>query len=116
VVDRGIDRNHNDLSANLHSLSFDAQNGTSPSRFIDTDPPYYYHGTHVAGIVGAIRNNNLQVVGVAPEAQIIGVSHDLYISTTFSAELATGITWARQNGADVIIPFINSFQPKQNKV
>jgi subtilisin family serine protease len=97
VVDQGIDRNHNDLSANLHTISFDAQSGTSPSVFNGL-----VHGTHVAGIIGAVRNNNLQVVGVAPEAQIIGVSHDLYMSSTYSAEMASGISWAMQNGADII--------------
>lgn len=30
------------------------------------------------------------------------VSHDLYLSSTFSAELADGISWAWKNGADVI--------------
>lgn len=97
VVDQGIDRNHNDLKANLHSLSFDAQSGTSPSIFKGDS-----HGTHVAGTVAAVWNNNLQVAGVAPESKIIGVSHDLYLSSTISVELASGISWAWQNGADVI--------------
>lgn len=98
VLDQGIDRTHNDLKANLHSLSFDAQTGKSPSVFVNG----LNHGTHVAGTVAAVWNNNLQVAGVAPEAKIIGVSHDLYLSTTFSAELASGFSWAWQNGADVL--------------
>jgi subtilisin family serine protease len=98
VVDQGIDPNHNDLKGNLLSLSFDAKSGKSPSVFNANN----YHGTHVAGIVAAIRNNNLQVVGVAPEAKILPVSHDLYLSSTISSELASGINWAWQNGADVI--------------
>lgn len=98
VVDQGIHMTHNDLSANLSSVSFDAQSGTSPSVFI----PGESHGTHVTGTVAAVRNNSLQVVGVAPESTIIGVSHDLYISSTISAELADGISWAWQNDADII--------------
>ena len=98
VLDQGIDRSHNDLNANLHTLSYDAQTGKSPSVFVNG----LSHGTHVAGTVAAVWNNNLQVVGVAPEAKIIGVSHDLYLSTTFSAELASGFSWAWQNGADVL--------------
>jgi subtilisin family serine protease len=97
VVDQGIYMTHNDLSANISPLSFDAQSGTSPSVFTGE-----YHGTHVAGTVAAVRNNNLQVVGVAPESSLIGVSHDLYISPTISSELAGGINWAWQNGADII--------------
>lgn len=98
VVDQGIDPNHNDLKANFYSLSYDAQSGTSPSVYKSGNT----HGTHVAGTVAAVRNNNLQVVGVAPESKIMRVSHDLYSSSTISAELASGINWAWQNGADVI--------------
>lgn len=97
VVDQGIQPDHNDLTANFHPLSFNAQTGTSPSVY-----SYHYHGTHVAGIVAAVKDNNLQVVGVAPESKIMRVSHDLFITPTFSAELASGISWAWQNGADVI--------------
>lgn len=96
VVDQPIDRNHNDLATNILSI-FDSQNGGSTY-----NPAILSHGTHVAGTVAAIKDNNLQVVGVAPEAKIMGVSHDLYISSTISAELASGITWAWQNGADII--------------
>ncbi len=98
VVDQGIDPDHNDLKANFHTLSYDAQSGKSPSVFVSGNT----HGTHVAGTVAAVWNNNLQVVGVAPEAKIVRVSHDLYLSSTFSAELADGISWAWKNGADVI--------------
>ena len=98
VVDQGIDPNHNDLKANFHTLSYDAQSGTTPSVYKSANK----HGTHVAGTVAAVMNNNLQVVGVAPESKIIRVSHDLYASSTISSELAGGINWAWQSGADVI--------------
>ncbi len=98
VFDDGIDRNHNDLRGNLSSLSFDAKSGQSPSVFTSGNT----HGTHVAGIVGAIRNNGLQVVGVAPESSIIEISHSFVQSSTILAEFASGINWAWQNGADVI--------------
>jgi len=101
VVDQGIDPNHNDLEANFHSLSFNTQSNYS----------YYSslaHGTHVAGIVAAVKDNNLQVVGVAPESQIIRVSNDLggssgFVRPEISAELASGISWAWNTaGADII--------------
>lgn len=97
VIDQGIDPNHNDLKANFHSLNFDAQSGIIGSVFEDQK-----HGTHVAGTIAAVGNNNLQVVGVAYESKIMRVSHRLEISPTASAELASGISWAWQNGADVI--------------
>jgi len=100
VIDQGIDPNHNDLRGNFHSLSFDAQTGQSPSAFVSSQN----HGTHVAGTIGAVRNNGLQVVGVAPEARIMRVSHSLSTARpNASAELASGISWAwYEASADII--------------
>lgn len=100
VIDQGIDPNHNDLKGNFHNLSFDAASGTPSSVYNSSQN----HGTHVAGTIAAIRNNGLQVVGVAPESKIMRVSHHMTpaYSVDFSAELASGISWAYQNGADVI--------------
>jgi subtilisin family serine protease len=98
VLDQGIDKTHNDLNDNISSLSFDTQNGNSPSVFTNGRN----HGTHVAGTIGAEKNNNLQVVGVAPQSKIISVSHTLAVTNDVSEELANGINWAWQNGADVI--------------
>lgn len=98
VVDQGVDNNHNDLSSNFSLFSYDAQSQVASSHYIEGN----YHGTHVAGIMAASGNNNLQVAGVAYESKLIRISHDLYISNTISSELASGITWARVNDADVI--------------
>ncbi len=98
VVDQGIDKTHSDLAGNISSLSFDTQSGTSPSVFTSG----YWHGTHVAGTIGAIKDNNFEVVGVAPLSKIMVVSHQLISTPNISAELASGISWAYQNGADVI--------------
>ena len=98
VVDKGIDVYHGDLAANIDPLSFDAESGTSPSIFNGS-----IHGTHVAGIIAAVGDNELQVVGVAPEAKIMGVSHSFTVTSTIAAELASGISWAWDDaGADVI--------------
>lgn len=96
VLDQGIDKTHNDLAGNISPLSFDAQSGTIPSVFGGV------HGTHVAGTIGAIKDNNLQVVGVAPLSKIMSISHSLATTPNVSAELASGMSWAYQNGADVI--------------
>lgn len=98
VVDTPIDSNHGDLNDNIHSLSYNAKLKQTPSA------PYSgvsSHGTHVAGIIAA-EKNGVQVTGVAYESKIMRVSHDMYSSPTISSELASGINWAWQNGADVI--------------
>jgi len=98
VVDHGIDKSHNDLRQNIHPLSFNTVTGKIGSDFENNK----IHGTHVAGIVSAVKDNHLQVVGVAPNAKIMSVSNPLDPSANISAELASGISWAWKNGADVI--------------
>ncbi len=97
VLDQGIQTTHSDLSSNISVLSYNSQTGTSPSVFSGAS-----HGTHVAGTIGAIKDNNLQVVGVAPQSKIMPISHSLSLTPNISAELASGISWAYLNGADVI--------------
>ena len=99
VLDQGIDMTHNDLNDNLSPLSYDTASGNSSSVFTNN----YWHGTHVAGTIAAEKNNNLQVVGVAPKSKIIGVSNQLLVANPIlSEELANGINWAVQNGAHII--------------
>ena len=98
VLDQGIDKTHNDLNDNISSLSYDTESGNSPSVFVNGRA----HGTHVAGIIGAEKDNNLQVVGVAPQAKIMSISHRLRLTPNISEQLANGISWAWENGAHVI--------------
>ncbi|HYN21504.1 MAG TPA: S8 family serine peptidase [Thermoanaerobaculia bacterium] len=69
VVDGGIFSTHPDLDANIDvacSASF------VPGQPFNNDVGTFWHGTHVAGIVAA-EDNNIGVVGIAPEATIMGV-------------------------------------------
>jgi len=98
VLDQGVYKQHNDLNDNISTLSFDTQNGSSPSVFTSGRD----HGTHVAGTIAAEKDNNLQIVGVAPQSEIMSISHTLSLTPNVSEELADGINWAWQNGAAVI--------------
>lgn len=79
VIDTGIDYNHNDLQANMwtnpreipNNLKDDDNNGYVDDVYginaiTDTGNPLddNGHGTHVAGIIGAVGNNARGVVGV----------------------------------------------------
>jgi len=71
IVDSGVDFLHHDLADNMLP-GFDATNQGSVG-FPATTFPQDAHGTAVAGIVGAIADNNLGVTGVAPECRMIPV-------------------------------------------
>lgn len=60
VLDTGIDSTHQDLANNVNVSK--GANFTGDSYGL-TDP--HGHGTHVAGIIGAVGNNNIGVTGVA---------------------------------------------------
>lgn len=97
VVDHGIQLDHPDLKAHISPLSFDTVTGASPSQVRGN------HGTACAGIIGALRaNGQLGVTGVAPDATLISVSDNLTVGPNAAQNLASGLAWAAQNGADVI--------------
>lgn len=59
IIDSGIDPNHEDLIGNLHpDVGYDAINEShNITDGLD-------HGTHIAGIIGAVTNNDLDVAGL----------------------------------------------------
>lgn len=98
VLDTGIDKNHIDLSSNIHPLSFDTcfGQGSSPSQL------YGWHGTMVAGAAAAIKDNGILVSGIAPQSKLMDISNKLAMNATISEQLANGINWAYLNGAHII--------------
>lgn len=88
IVDGGADLNHDDINyfKNLNEIpnngidddnngyidDFDGWNGYTHSGNIPSDS----HGTHVAGIAGAIGNNALGVSGVCQDAKIMPIAAD----------------------------------------
>ncbi len=67
VVDTGVIP-HPDLDANLNAADgydFVQADGGIDSDPTDPDPSGVYHGTHVAGTLGAVTNNDLFIAGAA---------------------------------------------------
>lgn len=95
VVDEGIDSGHRDFANNLLTTSYDAMTNTTPAKL------YGEHGTHVAGIIGANQNNEF-ISGVAPLTTLMSISHSLTTNPSYSQQMASGISWAWQHGADII--------------
>jgi subtilisin family serine protease len=95
LVDQGTEMEHPDLT-NMFELSYDTELGTPPS---DVFGP---HGTACSGIAGAASDNNEGIAGIAPECQLMSISNTLILNINSRQQLADGINWAWNNGADVI--------------
>lgn len=98
VLDTGILPGHPDLADNIVS-GYD---------FIDDDDDptdtnnRFSHGTHVAGIIGAISNNREGIAGINWNVSIMPVRVIGEKGTGDYSTLIQGIYWAVDNGADII--------------
>lgn len=89
VLDGGIFAAHPDLDANVDvacSRSFVA------GQPFNNDTGTFWHGTHVAGIIAA-EDNNIGVIGIAPQATILGVKV-LHGGTGSFASVINGLLYA----------------------
>jgi serine protease len=107
VVDTGVDLSHPDLKgkfvagATFAGCASSGPCGNGDFRGPDGKNNDDEHGTHVAGIAAAATGNGQGIAGVAPDAKIQPVKVLENGSGSF-AEIAAGIRWAADNGADVI--------------
>ncbi|WP_306204132.1 S8 family serine peptidase [Actinoplanes sp. RD1] len=96
VIDTGVDAGHPDLAGQVLP-GIDLVAGTSGT---STDP--HGHGTHVAGTIAALTGNGVGVSSVAPEARILPVRVLDADGSGDMSDVATGIVYAADHGADVI--------------
>ncbi|GAA2238389.1 hypothetical protein GCM10010413_44480 [Promicromonospora sukumoe] len=107
VVDTGVDFDQPDLAGQLlPGATFTGCADVRPCGDGDFRGPDGAndgdeHGTHVAGIVAAATDNGIGVAGVAPDAKVLPVKV-LEAGTGSSQDIADGIRWAADHGADVI--------------
>jgi len=100
VVDSGVDLNHPDLKARLvQGVSIVNQDDyTPPADGMDD----HGHGTQVAGIIGALTNNNLGISGCSWNGKIMPVKVLNNKGEGTDADIAEGIIWAVDSGAKII--------------
>jgi subtilisin len=99
IIDTGIDKDHPDLDANVAGgINFVRSKGSVDPFAWDDDNG---HGSHCAGIVAA-ENNGSGVVGVAPDASLLGVKALDKRGRGKESDIIAGIEWAVDIGAHVI--------------
>lgn len=95
VLDTGVDSSHPDLAPHVRA-GWSALDGTSDTR----DPAG--HGTHVASIAAARHGDGYGVAGVA-NSLILPVKVLRADGTGTAADLALGLAWCADRGADVAL-------------
>ncbi|MCD6311148.1 MAG: S8 family serine peptidase [Elusimicrobia bacterium] len=117
VLDSGIDINHPDLAQNIWANELEISStgvDNDSNGFIDDKNGWDFvlnrnnvndvegHGTHMAGIIGAVVNNGVGVAGVCSAAKLMAVKvlDENGIGTTYS--IASGIIYAADNGAEIL--------------
>ncbi len=107
VLDTGLDKSHPDIGNYLQGWDF-SNNDNNPE-----DGSQCGHGTHVAGTVGAIADNGIGVAGVAQTTilpvKVLEYVNPLYGCSGSFADIANGITYAADQGADIISMSLGCF-------
>ena len=117
VIDSGIWHTHPDLSDRLWRNSREIPaNGLDDdgNGFIDDDWGWdfvggdndpngdHWHGTHVAGIIGATANNGIGVAGLDRGARLMAVKVLDNKNQGYYSDWSRGIYYAAQNGARIL--------------
>ena len=96
IVDQGVDIEHTEFANTRFVYPYDCHTNQ------EIYTTYGSHGTQTAGVI--IANHSVEgVAGIAPNVSIIPIAHPLKSHDLKSAkELASGISYAWQQGADII--------------
>lgn len=117
VVDTGVDYTHEDLENTMwvnkkeiagNGVDDDGNGYIDDIHGIDTidkdsDPADgHYHGTHVAGTIGAEQNNRIGISGIASTAKIMAVRAVPSNGDETDANVVESFLYAAKNGAKII--------------
>lgn len=93
VIDTGISKDHPDLKDNLKG----GYNAVDSAKDWNDDNG---HGSHVAGIMGAL-DNTIGAVGIAPQINLYAIKSLNRNGSGFVSDIIEGIQWAMDNGVNV---------------
>ncbi|MBI4129718.1 S8 family serine peptidase [Candidatus Roizmanbacteria bacterium] len=117
VVDTGVDKNHPDISGKIDANSandfvncFKAPGNTSTDCIPNQGNDVAGHGTHIAGIIGALTNNSLGIAGTGWGVKIMSVRVLNENGEGNLSDVIRGIHWAADHGAKVINMSLGAYE------
>lgn len=119
LLDTGIDRNHPNLESSIHINTAEIINGIDDDNNGYIDDRYGYdftnesaikgdpedkngHGTHLAGIIAAKKNEVTNFEGIGQNVKLLNVKCLNQFNEGSQINLALAIRYAVDNGADII--------------
>ncbi|HUP70718.1 MAG TPA: S8 family serine peptidase [Acidimicrobiales bacterium] len=119
IVDTGVDLSHPDLGGKIvaNAACIDTRGSTAncdEGGGGDTDS----HGTHVAGIAAAFKDNGVGISGVAPGANLVvaRVFRGTAGNGAKVSDVNAGIKWVVDNGAKVVNLSLGDAVPLQGEL
>lgn len=105
VIDTGVDAAHPELTGRV----LEGKDFVSPSG--DGRSDANGHGTHVSGVIAAASGNGEGIAGIAPKVKILPVRVLDKTGWGDDAQVAEGIVWAVDNGADILNLSLGTHDP-----
>jgi thermitase len=102
IVDTGVDLNHEDLAGRVVEHTSCVGAAGDPGKCKGSAQDDQGHGTHVAGIIAANRDNTLGIAGVAPDAQLVVAKALSAAGAGTEEDINAGIKWVVDHGAKVV--------------
>ncbi|PWL30580.1 MAG: peptidase S8 [Fluviicola sp. XM-24bin1] len=115
--DEILDYNYNpDIDPRAEILGDDVSDFTGGYGNNDYEGPDAGHGTHCAGIIGAVRGNGIGNDGVATDVKIMTL-RAVPNGDEWDKDIAMAVRYAVDNGAQVInMSFGKSYSPEQEQI
>ena len=101
IVDTGIDLTHEDLAGKIVESTSCIETEGNQLKCTGSAQDDFGHGTHVAGIAAALKDNGVGVAGVAPDAELV-VAKVFKGATATPSDVIAGVKWVVDHGAKVV--------------
>jgi thermitase len=102
IVDTGIDLNHEDLAGRVIESTSCVGAAGDAAKCNGSAQDDQGHGTHVAGIIAANKDNGLGIAGVAPDAELVVAKALTAAGAGTEEDINAAIMWVVDHGAKVV--------------